>query len=152
MAMLSKVWWTRVLTKVPERYIQPPDERIDKSNALPHDEQPRIDLSGLDGLNRDQVVNAIAKVAETVGFFQVVNHGTEVLNMEWVPQAHNQECQSQYSQLPGSTEKIGPLPELVESDGVANYRHVIFEDYMNNFFGQAHEGKTSLDFAQISSP
>lgn len=50
--------------------------------------------------------------------------------------------------VPKPTEKIGPLPQLVERDGVARYREVIFEDYMNNFFGNAHEGKKSLDFAK----
>ncbi|KAK6776207.1 hypothetical protein RDI58_027208 [Solanum bulbocastanum] len=49
---------------------------------------------------------------------------------------------------PKPSEKIGPLPQLVESDGVAHYKQVLFGDYMKNFFGKAHEGKKSLDFAQ----
>ncbi|CAI9106606.1 OLC1v1005800C1 [Oldenlandia corymbosa var. corymbosa] len=52
--------------------------------------------------------------------------------------------------IPKPTEKISPLPQLVERDGVAHYREVIFQDYMNNFFGKAHEGKKSLDFARIN--
>ncbi|KAK9937509.1 hypothetical protein M0R45_014292 [Rubus argutus] len=52
--------------------------------------------------------------------------------------------------IPKPTERIGPLPEVVASDGVARYREVVFGDYMNNFFGNAHEGKKSLDYAQIS--
>lgn len=48
---------------------------------------------------------------------------------------------------PKPTEKIGPLPQIVESDGVAHYKQVLFGDYMKNFFGKAHEGKKSLDFA-----
>ncbi|CDP17396.1 unnamed protein product [Coffea canephora] len=52
--------------------------------------------------------------------------------------------------VPRPTEKIGPLPQLVERDGVAHYKEVIFEDYMNNFFGKAHQGKKSLDFAKIN--
>ncbi|PON77163.1 Oxoglutarate/iron-dependent dioxygenase [Parasponia andersonii] len=44
---------------------------------------------------------------------------------------------------------IGPLPQVVEKDGLPRYREVVFEDYMNNFFGNAHEGKKSLDFAKI---
>ncbi|OAY48632.1 scopoletin 8-hydroxylase-like [Manihot esculenta] len=51
--------------------------------------------------------------------------------------------------IPKRTEKIGPLPQVVERDGVARYREVLFEDYLNNFFGNAHEGKKSLDFARI---
>ncbi|KAA8527171.1 hypothetical protein F0562_008600 [Nyssa sinensis] len=53
--------------------------------------------------------------------------------------------------IPLPTEKIGPLPQLLEIDGVAHYRQFLFEDYMNNFFGKAHEGKKSLDFARIIS-
>ncbi|ONI11977.1 hypothetical protein PRUPE_4G138300 [Prunus persica] len=51
--------------------------------------------------------------------------------------------------IPKQTERIGPLPEVVKNDGVARYREVVFEDYMSNFFGNAHEGKKSLEYAQI---
>ncbi|KAG5416152.1 hypothetical protein IGI04_003719 [Brassica rapa subsp. trilocularis] len=49
---------------------------------------------------------------------------------------------------PTPSEKIGPLPEVVERDGVARYKEVLFQDYMNNFFSQPHDGKKSLDFAR----
>ncbi|XP_016503604.1 scopoletin 8-hydroxylase-like [Nicotiana tabacum] len=52
---------------------------------------------------------------------------------------------------PKPSEKIGPLPQLVEIDGFAHYKQVLFGDYMQNFFGKAHEGKKSLDFAQNNS-
>ncbi|KAI3823881.1 hypothetical protein L1987_05326 [Smallanthus sonchifolius] len=42
---------------------------------------------------------------------------------------------------------IGPLPELLARDEVARYREVVFEEYMNNFFSNSHDGKKSLDFA-----
>ena len=49
---------------------------------------------------------------------------------------------------PQPTEKIGPLPQVVEKDGVARYREFVFSDYMNSFFGNAHDGKKSLQFAE----
>ncbi|XP_022717457.1 feruloyl CoA ortho-hydroxylase 1-like [Durio zibethinus] len=52
---------------------------------------------------------------------------------------------------PKPTDKIAPLPQVVEKDGVARYREFLFSDYMNSFFGNAHDGKKSLDFAQINS-
>ncbi|XP_027923743.1 scopoletin 8-hydroxylase [Vigna unguiculata] len=52
--------------------------------------------------------------------------------------------------MPIATERIGPLPEVVEKDGLARYREVLLQDYMNNFFGNAHAGKSSLDFARIN--
>lgn len=62
------------LEKVPERYIQPQQERIDKLKAGSFD-RPPIDLSMLGGPQHGQVVELIAEAAQTVGFFQVVNHG-----------------------------------------------------------------------------
>ncbi|KAH1046019.1 hypothetical protein J1N35_036803 [Gossypium stocksii] len=50
---------------------------------------------------------------------------------------------------PGPSEKIAPLPQVVEKDGMACYREVMFGDYMKNFFGNVHDGKKSLKFAQI---
>ncbi|KAK8481472.1 hypothetical protein V6N12_030003, partial [Hibiscus sabdariffa] len=62
------------ISKVPRAYIQPPAEQINKNNATKC-EIPPIDLSKLDGPEHDQVVNQIVRAAETLGFFQVVNHG-----------------------------------------------------------------------------
>ncbi|KAL4563065.1 hypothetical protein LXL04_027096 [Taraxacum kok-saghyz] len=63
------------LTVVPCRYIQPPHQRIHKQKSSSTPETTTIDLSQLDGPNHDQVIKAIAHAAETLGFFQVVNHG-----------------------------------------------------------------------------
>ncbi|KAK3217725.1 hypothetical protein Dsin_011695 [Dipteronia sinensis] len=52
--------------------------------------------------------------------------------------------------MPKPTEKIGPLPELVERDG-AQFRELIFQDYMSNFFSNAQDGKKSLHFAQVNN-
>ncbi|KAL2331082.1 hypothetical protein Fmac_018663 [Flemingia macrophylla] len=52
--------------------------------------------------------------------------------------------------VPVPTERIGPLPEVVKNDGFARYREVVMQDYMMNFFGSAHDGKKSLDFAKIN--
>lgn len=51
---------------------------------------------------------------------------------------------------PLPTQKIRPLPKLVDTDGVARYRDFVFGDYLNNFHDNTHEGKKySLDFAKM---
>ncbi|KAJ1430769.1 Oxoglutarate/iron-dependent dioxygenase [Sesbania bispinosa] len=314
------------LSEVPERYIQPPQERINKLDSKQCDVPP-IDLSKLKGPEHDKVVDEIVRAAETLGFFQVVNHGvplellesvkdaahsffslppekkavyckgvspspiikygtsfapdkekvlewkdyitaleylklsskivrdiTEILisklevevddskiegllcvkkvNMNYYPACPNPELtvgagrhsdmgtitvllqdgvgglyvrveeendsgkeewleippipgalvinvgdtlqilsngkykseehrvrttssQSRVSvpvfTMPTATERIGPLAEVVKKDGLAHYKEVVWQDYMNNFFGNAHAGKKSLDFAKIDS-
>ncbi|PIA25342.1 hypothetical protein AQUCO_11800021v1 [Aquilegia coerulea] len=73
------------LSKVPDVYIQPVDQRINKTNNI-IDAQivqlPLIDISELDGPQHDQVEKALVKAAETVGFFHVVNHGLPIQLLE----------------------------------------------------------------------
>ncbi|TXG71207.1 hypothetical protein EZV62_006142 [Acer yangbiense] len=61
------------LSTVPAPYIQPEKERIDKQTARVCT-LPPIDLSKLGGSENDRVVEEITRAAETLGFFQVVNH------------------------------------------------------------------------------
>ncbi|KAK7293583.1 hypothetical protein RJT34_16451 [Clitoria ternatea] len=64
------------ILEVPERYIQPLQERImDKYDSRVCDVPP-IDLSKLNGPKNKKVMDEIVRATETLGFFQVVNHGT----------------------------------------------------------------------------
>ncbi|KAF5202608.1 2-oxoglutarate (2OG) and Fe(II)-dependent oxygenase superfamily protein [Thalictrum thalictroides] len=53
---------------------------------------------------------------------------------------------------PGPKVILRPLPQVVEKDGKAQYKECLFEDYKNNFFGHAYQGKKALDFVKITSP
>ncbi|KAF9605261.1 hypothetical protein IFM89_015877 [Coptis chinensis] len=79
------------LSEVPDRFIQPEHERINKKNMDSHVVSlPLIDLSELDGAKHDQVVETLVKSAETLGFFQVVNHGLSIQLLEELKDAAHQ--------------------------------------------------------------
>ncbi|KAJ7232624.1 hypothetical protein O6H91_06G012000 [Diphasiastrum complanatum] len=68
------------ITRIPNAYVKPLDERPTKlSAAAAADgnkiEIPVIDLADLDGDGQDQVVKTIGEACEKWGFFQVINHG-----------------------------------------------------------------------------
>ncbi|KAJ3688847.1 hypothetical protein LUZ61_018011 [Rhynchospora tenuis] len=69
------------VSKIPEFFIQPPEQG--DLTLLPV-EIPVIDLTGVetDAAVREEVVKKVKSALETIGFFQVVNHGipTEVLD------------------------------------------------------------------------
>ncbi|KAF5197463.1 Feruloyl coa ortho-hydroxylase [Thalictrum thalictroides] len=100
------------LSKVPDQYIQPKNERINKINmeAEHMKSLPVIDLSGLDGPQHDQVAESLIKAAETLGFLQVVNHGLPIELLEAIKGAahlfFNQPAEKKSIYLKG----ISPTP------------------------------------------
>lgn len=65
------------VSRVPDRYVQPPKERISLTTTEPSNPSPPIDLSRLDGPDRLAAEAEIVAAAESLGFFQVVNHGVD---------------------------------------------------------------------------
>ncbi|XP_019092335.1 PREDICTED: feruloyl CoA ortho-hydroxylase 2-like [Camelina sativa] len=70
------------LSSVPQPFVQPQAERIPTQNALTCEASQPIDLSHLDGPHHKEVAKQIVEAAETLGFFQVVNHGVSVELLE----------------------------------------------------------------------
>ncbi|XP_059625381.1 probable 2-oxoglutarate-dependent dioxygenase SLC1 [Cornus florida] len=77
----------RGIKKVPTKYILPvseqPYSRKDDHNAAnPNLKLPVIDFAQLQGSNRSQVLDSIAKACQDYGFFQLINHGmaTDVIS------------------------------------------------------------------------
>ncbi|KAJ8618313.1 hypothetical protein MRB53_014499 [Persea americana] len=77
------------IASLPPRYVHPLDERIDRKDVIdasPYLGAP-IDMSGLEGMKKDAVVEALCWAAEKLGFFQVVNHGVPLEVLERAKQA-----------------------------------------------------------------
>ncbi|KAJ7551373.1 hypothetical protein O6H91_06G012400 [Diphasiastrum complanatum] len=70
------------ITRIPNAYVKPLDERPTKLAAAEADylsgneiEIPVINFAGFDGEGHAQVVKSIGEACEKWGFFQVINHG-----------------------------------------------------------------------------
>ncbi|EEF42842.1 probable 2-oxoglutarate-dependent dioxygenase SLC1 [Ricinus communis] len=68
------------ISRVPDKYILPVQERPNATRAEPSEfsqnlKLPIIDFAELQGSNRPQVLKSIANACEQYGFFQLVNHG-----------------------------------------------------------------------------
>ncbi|XWS58759.1 hypothetical protein CRYUN_Cryun08bG0061600 [Craigia yunnanensis] len=50
---------------------------------------------------------------------------------------------------PRPGDMIGPLPELVENGEEPIYKKVLYSDYVKHFFRKAHDGKKTIEFAEL---
>ncbi|GMN42746.1 hypothetical protein TIFTF001_011948 [Ficus carica] len=67
-------------SQIPSNYIRPENDRpkLDEVESFDGDDSiPLIDLQGLDGPDRFDVINQIGLACQIYGFFQVKNHGIE---------------------------------------------------------------------------
>ncbi|KAG6679526.1 hypothetical protein I3843_14G135300 [Carya illinoinensis] len=69
---------------LPQRFIQPLEERISFSNIMPQESIPIIDMSNW---NNPKVAESVCDAAETWGFFQIINHGVPIDALENVKDA-----------------------------------------------------------------
>ncbi|XP_062114902.1 scopoletin 8-hydroxylase [Humulus lupulus] len=123
------------VSRVPERYVQPPKERIEKTNndtSSPHRVAP-IDLSKLDGPDREETAEEIIRAAESVGFFQVVNHGVPLELLESLKNAafrfFEQEAEKKAVFLKG----VSPSPHVKYGTSFVPEKEVALEwkDYVS---------------------
>lgn len=66
--MLQQIVQQPDFSQVPTRFIQ---SELSKPASPSHLQIPIIDMAGLDGAHKDQVVNEIGRACEDWGFFQV---------------------------------------------------------------------------------
>ncbi|KAK4268139.1 hypothetical protein QN277_024832 [Acacia crassicarpa] len=50
---------------------------------------------------------------------------------------------------PKPSSVIGPLPDVVASGEKALYKNVLYSDYVKHFFRKAHDGKQTIEFAEV---
>lgn len=64
------------ITEIPKFFIHPPERRSSNTKANGSQLQvPIIDLQGINGGRRAEIVDEIRRASETWGYFQMVNHG-----------------------------------------------------------------------------
>ncbi|KAJ3678618.1 hypothetical protein LUZ60_002421 [Juncus effusus] len=68
------------ITQIPLFFVQPPEEGDKLDRTVTNVEIPVIDLAGVDcdAVLRAEVVEQVKRALQTMGFFQVVNHGIPV--------------------------------------------------------------------------
>lgn len=121
------------INKIPRMFIHPPKDSQNSSSDQngAHLEVPLIDLQGVDGERRKEIINDVRKAAETWGFFQIVNHGIRLDILEQLlegvrrfheqPQEYKKDWYSQDISKQASFYSIGRL----KASSPANWRDVL---------------------------
>ncbi|KAK1407683.1 hypothetical protein QVD17_39305 [Tagetes erecta] len=125
---------------IPNMFIRPPDEVAeDLELGRTSLQVPAIDLRGIDGLRRGDIVKEIKDASEKWGFFHVVNHGIPVKVMEdmlnGVREFHEQDVEVKkdyYSRDPERMVKFNTNYDLYMSKA-ANWRDTLIIDMLHNY-------------------
>ncbi|XP_027075407.1 scopoletin 8-hydroxylase-like [Coffea arabica] len=152
------------ITKVPERFIQPPSERIEKvvQSSKDHFASVPIDLSKLDGPDHDQVVEAIVRAAETLGFFQVINHGVSFDLLESLKNAAQRFFAQPADAKAVYLKRVSPSPFVKygtsfapEQEKALEWKDFVSMVYTNDGDAQQHWPKVckeeALEYLKLSS-
>eukprot|EP01018_Ginkgo_biloba_P004050 Gb_26903 [translate_table: standard] len=82
------------IQSVPPSFVRPLNQRHNASEVCTTEHIPVVDLEGVQGARRSQIVRQISQACQTWGFFQVVNHGVPTSLLEEMKNAvhrYNQE-------------------------------------------------------------
>lgn len=134
------------VSHVPSNFIRPLDERPNLQDVRSLDASiPIIDLHGLDGPNRSDIIQKIGHACQNYGFFQIMNHGVPesvVSNMVNVSKEFFRlpECErlKNYSDDPLKTTRLSTSFN-VKTEKVANWRDYLrfhchpLEDYIHEW-------------------
>ncbi|KAJ4728008.1 2-oxoglutarate (2OG) and Fe(II)-dependent oxygenase superfamily protein [Melia azedarach] len=133
------------ISSVPSNYVRPISDRPNLDEVSLDDSIPLIDLQGLTGPNRSEVVKRIGQACQDYGFFQVKNHGIpeEVIDKMlcvsreffYLPES---ERLKNYSDDPMKTTRLSTSFN-VRTEKVSNWRDYLrlhcypLEDYMHEW-------------------
>ncbi|TKY64163.1 Naringenin,2-oxoglutarate 3-dioxygenase [Spatholobus suberectus] len=131
--------------RVPSNFIRPLADRPNLQHHSSTASIPIIDLQGLDGSSRSQIIQDIAHASQNYGFFQIVNHGVPeevVSKMVNVSKGFFRLPESErlknYSDDPSKTTRLSTSFN-VKTEKVANWRDYLrlhcypLEDYIREW-------------------
>ncbi|GAB2277120.1 hypothetical protein Dimus_011827 [Dionaea muscipula] len=133
---------------VPNRYIQPPEERLDATNVVCDEPIPIIDVSDEDDAT---LGDSICEAARKYGFFQIINHGIPIEVLDDVQAAVHQ-----FFELP-TEEKIkykrNPcekgMAKLGTSFNPSKEKVMEWKDYLNLLYLFSEEEEATADWPPI---
>lgn len=128
------------VSRVPERYIQPPEERIDKSDSK-STLVPPIDLSKLDGPDHAAAAAEIVRASENLGFFQVVNHGVDVELLEELKRAAFRFFEQDPEKKSAYRKEVSPSPNVKYGTSFVPEKEKALEwkDYISMTYTSDHD-------------
>lgn len=131
--------------RVPSNFIRPIGDRPNLQQLHSTTSVPIIDLQGLDGSNRAQIIQNITHACTNYGFFQIVNHGipeevvSKMVNVsEEFFRLPESERMKNYSEDPTKTTRLSTSFN-VKTEKVSNWRDFLrlhchpLEDYIQEW-------------------
>ncbi|KAI3461194.1 hypothetical protein Pfo_017857 [Paulownia fortunei] len=126
------------LKKIPNQFVQPPEERLDNIQVAIHESVPIIDVSKWDD---PKVAESICEAATKWGFFQIINHGVPLDVLENVKRAAHDFFELPVEERRKYLKENSPTHTVMLKTSFSPLAEKVLEwkDYLVHFVGQENE-------------